>query len=397
MPEYQTPGVYVDETTFRPKTITGVSTATTAFVGPTPKGPVEGPPEPLTSFAEFERFYGGLETLRIAGGEARNYVAHAAQAFFAEGGRRLYVARVMVPDDGRPLTVEDYVGEDRPTRTGLAALDECGDASLIAAPGASADETLGRGVMQALVRHVEQHRHRFAVLDAIRGWSIDAVRQLRRDFDSSRAALYYPWVLVDDPLAGPWQRRRLVLPPSGFICGIYARVDATRGVHKAPANEIIRSARGLETRITARQQEIVNPEGINCLRSFRWRGPVVWGARTLSSDPEWKYINIWRYFLYLEQSIKRGTQWTVFEPNGEPLWNRVRQAVEMFLYNEFRIGALQGEKPEEAYFVRCDRTTMTQDDIDNGRLICEIGVAPLRPAEFVIFRIGQKTADGAVT
>jgi len=328
---------------------------------------------------------------RLSGGAAPQPAASNATA--SAVGRRLYVSPVTVPDHGRPLTVADYLGENRPTKSGFAALDECYDASLVAAPGASAEETLGRGVMQALVRYVEQHRYRFAVLDPIRGQTITAARRLRRDFDSSRAALYYPWVLVDDPLAGRRRGRPLALPPSGFICGIYARVDATRGVHKAPANEIIRSARGLEAGITERQQESLNPEGINCLRSFRLRGHRVWGARTVSSDPEWKYVNIRRYLLYLEQSIEQGTQWAVSEPNGEPLWNNVRQATETFLYNEFRTGALQGAKPEEAYFVRCNRTTMTQNDIDNGRLICEIGVAPLKPAEFIIFRIGQKTAN----
>ncbi len=393
MPEHVTPGVYLEETGFRPGTIEGATTSVTAFVGPAAKGPTEGPPGPLTSFAEFARVYGGPETLRIAGVETPNYVAHAARAFFAEGGRRLYVARIAPPDDGQPLTVEDYVGRDRPTRTGLAALDLCDDVSLVAAPGASADEALGHGVCNALVRHVEQHRHRFAVLDSVRGQSIDAVRRLRRDVDSSRAALYYPWVLADDPLAGRWRRRRLALPPSGFVCGIYARVDATRGVWKAPAGVSVRSARGLDARITARQQDILNSEGINCLRRLWWRRCVVSGARTISSDAEWRYVNVRRYFLYLERSIEKGTQWAVFEPNGEPLWNRIRQAIGTFLLAEFRTGALQGQKPEDAFFVRCDRTTMTQDDIDGGRLICEIGVALSRPAEFVIFRIGQKTAD----
>src|SRR5690606_268397 len=267
MPRYLIPGVYIEEISLQQTPIAGVSTATTAFVGPTATGPAEGPPGLLTSFAEFERVYGGPETLRIAGVEAPNYVAHAARAFFAEGGRRLYVARVTIPGGGRALTAKDYVGEDTTGRTGFAALEACDDVSLIAAPGASADEALGRDVMQALVRHVDRHRHRFAVLDSIRGQSLDALRALRREIESSRAALYHPWVLVDDPRGGG-RRRPLALPPSGFICGIYARVDAARGVHKAPANEVIKSARGLETTITARQQDILNPEGINALRSF---------------------------------------------------------------------------------------------------------------------------------
>ncbi|RMH34166.1 MAG: phage tail sheath family protein, partial [Nitrospirae bacterium] len=183
------------------------------------------------------------------------------------------------------------------------------------------------------------------------------------------------------------------LPPSGFVCGIYARNDVQRGVHKAPANEIVRGALRFETDINFAQQEVLNPLGINCLRSFPGRGLRVWGARTISSDPEWKYVNVRRYFNYLEHSVDRGTQWAVFEPNGERLWANIRETVSSFLYNEWISGALLGKNTDEAFFVRCDRSTMTQNDLDNGRLICLIGVAVLKPAEFVIFRIGQKTAD----
>ncbi|MDX1655396.1 MAG: phage tail sheath C-terminal domain-containing protein, partial [Candidatus Competibacteraceae bacterium] len=166
-----------------------------------------------------------------------------------------------------------------------------------------------------------------------------------------------------------------------------------RGVHKAPANEVIRLALGFELLINKAQQEVLNPLGINCLRFFEGRGFRVWGARTISSDPEWKYLNVRRYFAFLERSIEKSTQFAVFEPNGPVLWENIRETVADFLFNEWASNHLLGTKPEQAYFVRCDRTTMTQNDIDNGRMICLIGVAPLRPAEFVIFRIGQKTAD----
>jgi phage tail sheath protein FI len=194
----------------------------------------------------------------------------------------------------------------------------------------------------------------------------------------------------------PVTRQEIPLPPSGFVAGIYARNDVQRAVYKAPANEVVNSALGFELLLNKAQQEVLNPEGINCLRFFEGRGFRVWGARTISSDPEWKYVNLRRYFAYLERSIDRGTQWAVFEPNGEALWANVRRTVEDFLLNEFQMGALLGDKPEKAYFVRCDRSTMTQNDLDNGRLVCLIGVAPLRPAEFVIFRIGQWTADRKV-
>jgi phage tail sheath protein FI len=183
------------------------------------------------------------------------------------------------------------------------------------------------------------------------------------------------------------------LPPSGFVAGIYARNDVERGVHKAPANEVVNLAIGFEVMLNQGQQEVLNPDGVNCFRFFEGRGYRLWGARTISSDPEWKYVNVRRYFAYLERSIERGTQWVVFEPNSSELWSKVRRTVEDFLYNEWANRRLMGTKPEQAYFVRCDRSTMTQNDIDNGRLVCLIGVAPIKPAEFVIFRIGQWTGD----
>jgi len=191
----------------------------------------------------------------------------------------------------------------------------------------------------------------------------------------------------------PVTEQDIHVPPSGFVAGIYARNDVDRGVHKAPANEVIRLADGLEVLVNKAQQDVLNPDGVNCLRFFEGRGFRVWGARTASSDPEWKYLNVRRYFAYVERSVEKGTQWAVFEPNGPELWSNVRSTVEDFLFNEFSNGHLLGVTPEEAYFVRCDRTTMTQNDLDNGRMVCLVGIAPLRPAEFVIFRIGQKTAD----
>jgi phage tail sheath protein FI len=185
----------------------------------------------------------------------------------------------------------------------------------------------------------------------------------------------------------------LDLPPSGFVAGIYARNDVNRSVVKAPANETVTLAIGFESTLNKAQQEVLNPEGINCFRFFEGRGFRLWGARTISSDPEWKYVNLRRYFAYLEHSIDRGTQWAVFEPNGPSLWANVRRTVSDFLFNEFVTGAFVGDKPETSYFVKCDRSTMTQNDLDNGRLVCLIGCAVVKPAEFVIFRVGQWTAD----
>jgi uncharacterized protein len=221
------------------------------------------------------------------------------------------------------------------------------------------------------------------------GLAISDVRSMRAKFDSTYAALYYPWIRILDPVT----QRETHMPPSGFVAGIYARNDVNRAVYKAPANEVVGLAIGFEQLLNKSQQDVLNPEGINCFRFFEGRGYRAWGARTISSDPEWKYISVRRYFAYLEHSIDRGTQWAVFENNNESLWANVRQTVADFLFNEWRNGALLGTRPEEAFFVRCDRTTMTQNDLDNGRMICLIGVAPTYPAEFVIFRIGQWTAD----
>lgn len=209
--------------------------------------------------------------------------------------------------------------------------------------------------------------------------------------DSTYAGYYYPWIEVVDPNTGTKE----IVPPGGHIAGIYARSDQETGVHKAPANEVVRGAQGLQLNLTKGEQDILNPKGINCIRQFQGRGIRVWGARTTSSDPEWKYLNVRRLFLYLKQSIDEGTQWVVFEPNDQDLWARVKQTIEQFLRTSWRDGALMGTSADEAFFVECGESTMTQADIDNGRLICEIGVAPVKPAEFVIFRIGQWTGEGS--
>ncbi len=593
MPEYLAPGVYVEETSFRAKSIEGVGTSTTAFVGPTRRGPVGERSDVITSLSEFERLYGSLENLGFADARGANpslnFVAHGARAYFDNGGSRLYVVRcgngavaasavlragaappappepdperiavvarfggasgngrLMVREILRPatsrtletapagsvvrvttssgtppsdtvttyqkvgtawqdeatppntLTVTDTIRAELVTlavefvdadgysqawedlglgaahpravgtvlavqpsnradelqnlvafqiggevtafelRAALAALpavagDTDGrrelrlaggtdgaapqvgaatvvgsyshalaqllaleDVSIVAAPGSSAYAD-AQAVQGALVAHAESRRaYRIAVLDTPPAQTTGQVRDARGRIDSRYAALYYPWVVAANPLARPGRDdipKEIVLPPSGFVSGIYARNDVERGVYKAPANEVVRGALRFESDINFGQQEVLNPIGVNCLRYLSGRGYRVWGARLVSSDPEWKYVSDRRYFNYLESSIDRGTQWAVFEPNGERLWANVRQTISDFLYNEWRNGALLGTTVEEAFFVRCDRSTMTQNDLDNGRLICLIGVAIIKPAEFVIFRIGQKTAD----
>ncbi len=615
MPEYLAPGVYIEETSFRTKTIEGVSTSTAGFVGPARYGPTEGEPELLTSFADFQRIYGGLDPMSFNGTAQTNFLAQAVRAFFEEGGRRLYVSRVytegsagagragadnqddsppetlinlearfpgvagnmritflprlsdnllaqdritgrprvqrirdndtvLVTTDGSPpvtelhdvvrqgddlalettsgtpvqigdldpnlqqvrlLTVDvaverpivrpkrpdlryeepevlegfgfhpehanaltNYFQETPPTRiwqlmvpfainpsttgldtgyemaqallgadviaaltdenatleerqrqyrltggsdgalpsaqaylgdstaeskSGLAAFEDLENISIVAAPGYSdgyvGAEARAETIQAHLINHCHKMRYRIGVLDSADRQAISSVMEYRGKVDSTHAALYYPWVTILDPVT----EEEINLPPSGFVAGIYARNDVEHGVHKAPANEVVRLAIGFEFLLNKAQQDVLNPEGVNCFRFFEGRGYRLWGARTISSDPEWKYVNLRRYFAYLERSIERGTQWVVFENNSEPLWANVRRTVEDFLFNEWKSGHLMGERPQEAYFVRCDRSTMTQNDLDNGRLICLVGVAPVRPAEFVIFRIGQWTAD----
>jgi phage tail sheath protein FI len=318
----------------------------------------------------------------------------------ADAERSLEVALTGGNDGLRP-TADAYEGTggaptDR-TKTGLVAFEDIDEISIVAAPGSSFGYENGyranaSTIFNHLITHCTSMRYRIAVLDAGDKQSIAEVRALRGKLDSTYAALYYPWVTILDPVT----QQEINVPPSGAVCGIYARNDINRGVYKAPANEVVETAIGLETILNKAQQDILNPLGVNCFRSFEGRGFRLWGARTISSDPEWKYVNLRRYFAYLEHSIDKGTQWAVFEPNGDRLWANIRITISDFLFNEWVNGALLGDRAEKAYFVKCDRSTMTQNDLDNGRLVCLVGVAALRPAEYVIIRIGQWTADHKV-
>lgn len=274
--------------------------------------------------------------------------------------------------------------------TGLSAIATIDEVSLLVVP----DEvrTVPNNLAQvttSVINQCEQLKDRFAIVSV--GVGQTNVNNLRPPRDTSYAAFYYPWIEVYDPVS----RRPIRIPPTGHIAGLIARTDVERGVHEAPANDVVRNATNLEFPVVKRMQDILNPRGVNCIRDFRsdGRGIRLWGARTMSSDPQWKYVNVRRLFLFVEESIEEGTQWVVFEPNDEPLWAQVRRSITGFLVSVWRSGALMGTSQEEAFFVKCDRTTMTQDDIDNGRLICYIGIAPVKPAEFVIFRISQKTIE----
>ncbi len=289
--------------------------------------------------------------------------------------------------DGDPMDDDETAYADS-----LAALETVDDVALLAVPDEVrfATPTAAGPITAAVIAQCERRKDRFAIVSSASG--LGDVSHLKPPEDTAWAAFYCPWIDVHDPLTG----RTVRMPPTGHIAGVIARTDTERGVHKAPANEELRGAIGLEFQITDGAQDVLNPRGVNAIRDFRaaGRGIRVWGARTMSSDPEWKYVNVRRFLTFLEASIDKGTQWVVFEPNGERLWNNVKTSISDFLLQLWSTGALMGTRPEQAFFVKVDRTTMTQDDIDNGRMICIIGVAPLRPGEFVIIRIGQKTASG---
>lgn len=283
------------------------------------------------------------------------------------------------------ITAADFIGTDNGAgnRTGIQSFVDNDVVSIMSVPGVT-----DPNVQLTLVAHCENLASRFAVLDVPQdAKKVQDVINHRDIVDSTYAAFYHPWLQVFDPL----DKKNIMVPPSGSVMGIYARSDNTRGVHKAPANEVVRGCTGLDCQFSKGEQDILNPKGVNLIRAFAGQGIRVWGARTATSDPGWKYINVRRLFIFIEESIKANTSWVVFEPNDEELWVRVKRTISVFLDGMWRNGSLAGTSPEEAFYVNIGRSTMSQDDIDNGRLICEIGVAPVKPAEFVIFRLTQKT------
>ena len=285
------------------------------------------------------------------------------------------------------LTATEYIGVDNGAgnRTGIQAFLDNSVVSIMAVPGIT-----DPNVQMTLIAHCENLTSRFAILDLPQDCTkIDEITTIRNMFDSQYAAMYHPWLEVNDPL----DKKNTFIPPSGSVAGIYARTDNTNGVQKAPANEVVRSCVGLRSPYNKGEQDILNPMGVNLIRAFPGQGIRVWGARTLSSDPQWKYINVRRLFIYIEETIRANTNWVVFESNTSDLWARVKSTIEGFLLTLWGNGALAGSSADQAFFVEIGPSTMTQDDINNGRLICVIGVAPVKPAEFVIFRITQKTNE----
>lgn len=284
------------------------------------------------------------------------------------------------------VTGGSFIGEDRGPgkRTGIQAFQENSIVSIMAVPGITIPE-----VIVSLISHCESMKSRFAIIDMPEKISDTAeLIQYRDMVDSTYAAMYHPWIQCFDRAA----QKQEYFPPSGAVAGVYSRTDIERGVHKAPANETV-ACTGLEIHFTKGEQDILNPAGVNLIRSLPGQGIRIWGARTASSNAAFKYVNIRRLFIYVEESIKANTGWVVFEPNEVGLWNRVNVSISSFLNTVWRNGMLAGETPGESYFVEIGSSTMTPEDIRNGRLICNVGIAPSRPAEFIIFRVTQHTSE----
>jgi uncharacterized protein len=299
-----------------------------------------------------------------------------------------------------PVSGKKFSGSES-ARTGINGLAIADEVTMVIVPDlvtaarkddGSLDLNLWKAVQTALIAHCELQGNRMAILDSPPGLTVQQIKEWRSDvamYDSQFAAFYYPWIKVENP-AGTNGDREVFVPPSGHIAGVWARTDETRGVWKAPANDTIRGCLDIERPITKNEQSLLNPIGINCIRPFGTRGIRIWGARTLSSDSDWRYINVRRLFNMIETSILDGTQWAVFEPNDIKLWEGVNRTLTGFLTGLWRSGALFGASPDQAFYVKCDAETNPPESIDEGRLIVEVGLAPVKPAEFVIFRISQQ-------
>lgn len=310
----------------------------------------------------------------------------------------------LAPATPQPASVSssDFQG-DPAERTGISGLVIAEEVTMVAVPdlvtaarnGNGLDLDTFKAVQTAMIDHCEAAGNRMAILDAPPGMNPQQIKEWRADvamYDSRFSTMYYPWLKVANPIAAPGGNgagKQLTVPPCGHVAGVWARNDATRGVWKAPANEVVRGALNVEMKITKGEQDLLNPIGINCIRPFGTRGIRIWGARTLSSDPSWRYVNVRRLFNFIETSIEQGTQWVVFEPNDMALWQRVKRTVNAFLMGLWRQGALFGATPAEAFYVKCDEETNPPESVDEGKLVVEIGLAPVKPAEFVIFRISQ--------
>jgi uncharacterized protein len=358
VPEFLSPGVYIEEVPFSSRPIPGVSTSTTGFVAVTGRGPLLGP---LTSFTEFER---------VAIPNPGINLPLAVRGFFENGGQRCFISQFAATD---------------PLESGLAALDKQA-ISVVCCP----DDPTIQNAATVMAAHCDKRKDRICILQSPQ--PVVPVATHQPPVHSSYAAYYYPWITVPS-LDGT---STVTIPPCGHLAGVYAQTDTARGVWVAPANVPLAAVATLSQDLNAAESDALNSLGIDVMRRFPAQGIKVWGARTTSQDTDYKYVSVRRFMIFLEQSISQGIQWAVFEPNGPALWAAVCSSIQNFLASLWKLGACQGATQQEAFFVHCDRTTMTQNDIDNGRLILMVGVAPLRPAEFVIIQITIQTQRAAI-
>lgn len=383
--DYRAPDIYVEEEVAGARPIEAVGARTAAFVGVAPDAQAKlNQAVPINNWTEFQKAYFPENT-------GSTHLSHAVYGFFQNGGSRCYVVNV---GQGKPIggTKE---------RTGLDLLQQIDEVAIVAAPGYTDQDAY-----EQLLTHCETMEDRVAILDgpaqvadvnqltqAAGGGEKDDKKMAAglspRQSVGGYGAFYFPWIQVRDPASG----EKVDVPPSGHMAGIWARNDATRGVHKAPANEPVRGALELTYHLTRAEQEILNPAGVNCIRWFTREGIRVWGARTLApAASEWRYLSVRRLFNVIKESIARSTRWIVFEPNDYTLWKSIRRDISAFLTLLWRSGALMGRTPAEAFFVKCDDETNPQDVIDAGRVVTLIGIAPVKPAEFIIFRLSQYAA-----
>ncbi|NQZ58837.1 MAG: phage tail sheath family protein [Lentisphaeraceae bacterium] len=398
MPSYLTPGIYVEEVSGGSRPIEAVGTSTPAFLGIAPNASAKiNQAVAINNWAQFARDF-------IREGDSSTDLSNAVFGFFHNGGARCWVLNI---------GTHGSIAGGGIGRQGVDLLEAIDDITIVAAPGFS-----DAADYETLLSHCEKMRDRIAILDAPA--EVDSIAGLTkvakagatkvakdkddkkveapkaanyrpRESASGYGAFYYPYIVVRDPLNS---KNMIEVPPSGHLAGVYGRTDNLRGVHKAPANEQIMGALDVAYNVTPEEQGTLNPNGVNVIRSFSKEGIRVWGARTVAaSSSEYRYLNVRRLMIMVEQSIKRNTSWIVFEPNTPDLWKSIRRDISAFLKNVWRSGALFGDTPEQAFFVKCDAETNPPEVIDAGQLIIEIGVSPVKPAEFVVFRIGINSQE----
>jgi len=378
---YEAPGVYTNIVSSGNKPIDSVGASTAGFVGQSSQGP-ENSPVLVTSFAQYQKLFGGM----AEGG----FLAQAVYGFFLNGGGRCYVCNIGAKKEGQ--TEEEVAGlikgvdKGPAKRTGLEGFKAIDDIALVAAPGFTSAL-----VHQILSDHASLCGDRTAILDGIEELAEVQLHEFPRIGEGKDAALYWPWISVYDEST----KKMTYVPPSGHVMGAIARTDSERGVHKAPANELLRGVMGLKYTLTRNEQALLNPRGINLIRDLDDMGIRVYGARTLSSDTEWRYLNVRRLFQVIKKSVAKGTEWVVFEPNNELLWGNIRRNISAYLKTLWMSNALMGQTPEEAFYVKCDASTNPQENLDRGIVTIEIGVAPVKPAEFVQINIQQQINEEA--